>query len=359
MLGNRLRIARKRAGLSLRGLAEQLDPPVSAQAIGKYEAGEMMPSSRVLVGLGKALGVSLDFLMSGQVVALAGVDFRKHSGTSVRDQAQVEAAVISRLESYLAIEDILGLPPADDAFAAVRGPVGSADDAERLAAALRRDWKLGEDAIPSMTDLLEDKGIKVIEVDLPERVSGMTCEVHRPDGRPSTSVIVVSSLMNIERKRFTLAHELGHRVISEVVGAELKKERAIDCFAGAFLVPKEHLEAEVGEGRHRLAYQEIRRLKHLYGVSAIALLVRLGQTGLLPQEVVSYAFRSYASGWRKVEPNPIPPGEGDAALEKPQRFEKLVYRALAEELISPVRAAELLGQSVADVERGLRGPQAE
>ena len=73
MLGERLRIARKKAGLSLRELAAIMDPPVSAQAISKYEANEMMPSSRVLVGLGKALGVSLDFLMSGEVEELEGV----------------------------------------------------------------------------------------------------------------------------------------------------------------------------------------------------------------------------------------------------------------------------------------------
>ena len=64
MFGRRLRLARKRAGLSMRSLAERMDPKITAQAISKYEAGKMMPSSAVLVGLAKALDVSLDFLMS-------------------------------------------------------------------------------------------------------------------------------------------------------------------------------------------------------------------------------------------------------------------------------------------------------
>jgi len=63
MFGQRLKLARKKAGLSLQGLSERTAPSVSAQAISKYEAGRMMPSSAVLVGLGKALGVSLDVLM--------------------------------------------------------------------------------------------------------------------------------------------------------------------------------------------------------------------------------------------------------------------------------------------------------
>ncbi len=48
----------------MRSLAERMDPKITAQAISKYEAGKMMPSSAVLVGLAKALDVSLDFLMS-------------------------------------------------------------------------------------------------------------------------------------------------------------------------------------------------------------------------------------------------------------------------------------------------------
>ena len=70
MFGQRLRLARKRAGLSMQALSQRMSPPVTAQAISKYEADRMMPSSAVLVGLGKALGVSLDFLMGGQVEAL-------------------------------------------------------------------------------------------------------------------------------------------------------------------------------------------------------------------------------------------------------------------------------------------------
>jgi transcriptional regulator with XRE-family HTH domain len=45
MFGERLRLARKRAGLSLRDLAARIGNDVSAQAISKYESGKMFPSS--------------------------------------------------------------------------------------------------------------------------------------------------------------------------------------------------------------------------------------------------------------------------------------------------------------------------
>ena len=70
MFGQRLRLARKKAGLSMQGLADRTSPRITAQAISKYEADKMNPSSSVLVGLSKALGVSLDFLMGGQVEEL-------------------------------------------------------------------------------------------------------------------------------------------------------------------------------------------------------------------------------------------------------------------------------------------------
>ncbi|MCG8012463.1 MAG: helix-turn-helix domain-containing protein, partial [Candidatus Thiodiazotropha weberae] len=61
MFGDRLKLARKKAGYSLRGLAEALEKEVSAQAIGKYERGEMMPSSGVLLRLTKLLDVSIEY----------------------------------------------------------------------------------------------------------------------------------------------------------------------------------------------------------------------------------------------------------------------------------------------------------
>lgn len=358
MLGERLRIARKKAGLSLRELAAIMDPPISAQAISKYEADEMMPSSRVLVGLGKALDVSLDFLMSGEVQELASVEFRKHSGATARDRARAHAIVIEALENYLAVEDIVGLPAPDDSFAAVRcDHVASYDEAEELAGRLREGWELGTDPIPSMTGLLEERGIKVVEADFPDKVSGMTCVVKRSGNRPPTEAIVISTSMNVERKRFTLAHELAHRVVRGTSSPDVKLEMAMNRFAGAFLVPAEHLRKEVGSERQGIAYHEIIGLKQFYGVSATALLMRLRDVGILSEAVIVYAFRTYAKDWRTSEPEPIKDDIGIGAFEHPKRFEGLVYRALAEQLISPVRAAQLLRRPLAEIERGIRGPR--
>jgi Zn-dependent peptidase ImmA (M78 family)/DNA-binding XRE family transcriptional regulator len=356
MFGQRLRLARKKAGLSMQGLADRTSPKVTAQAISKYEAEKMNPSSSVLVGLSKALGVSLDFLMGGQVEALVGVEFRKHSSTSAKDRAHAEAIVIEKLEDYLAIENILEIDLSGDPFGdLVTEHIDAWDDLDKKARALRKQWKLGNDPIPSMSRLLEDKGIKVIEADFAERFDGLACEVKRSGGLPNTDVVVVSSRTNVERKRFNLAHELAHRVVRQTGNATIKLEKAMNRFAGAFLIPTDHLIEEAGQVRSGMTLMELMRLKRLYGVSAAAMLMRLGQAGILPQSSIDYAFRTYARKWRSSEPDPIRDDEGFGAFEHPQRFERLVWRALGEELISPVRAAQMLRLSLATVEENIRG----
>ena len=357
MFGQRLRLARKKAGFSMRELAKRMSPPVSAQAISKYESGQMMPSSAVLVGLGRALEVSLDFLMGGQVEALEAVEFRKDSRTSAKDRARAEVLVTERIESYLAIEAILDIEPPADPFDDLRTVrIGSFDEVERKANDLRQLWNLGLDPIPSMTGLLESKGIKVIEVELPDRFDGLACTVKLVRDQPDTEVVVVSSQTNIERRRFTLAHELGHRVIGGVANPAISLEKAMQRFAAAFLVPAEHLRVQAGINRHGFVHGELVRLKHIYGVSAAVMLIRLRDVGILSPRYVTQAFRTYARTWRKVEPDPIAENEGLGAFEKPQRFESLVWRGLGEQLFAPVRGAELLKLPLHDIEEAIRGP---
>ncbi|MEX2376329.1 MAG: XRE family transcriptional regulator [Dehalococcoidia bacterium] len=355
MFGERLKLARKKAGYSLRALSDALDCEVSAQAIGKYERGEMMPSSGVLMHLARTLDVSLEYLLSEQVLELEGVEFRKLSGTTARDRAQVDAEVTDRLQRYIAIEEILEvdggawkLPRSGSRFC------GREEDGEVLADDLREEWELGIDPIPSMTALLEDYGIKVLVMPLPERVSGLTCLVRRPRVKAKLPVIVVNQHFTLERRRLTLAHELAHRLIDE--SSPVDHEKTAMVFAGAFLMPRDHLVREVGKHRKALGYKELVQLKRMYRVSAAALLVRLKQVGVIDQSTLAYAFQTFGRRWRKSEPDPIERPNEEGTRELPRRFERLCYRALAEQLIAPSKAAELLRQPLAAIEEGLKGP---
>lgn len=355
MFGERLRLARRKAGLSLRGLSVALGGSVSAQSIGKYERGEMMPNSEILIQMSKALNVSVPYLMSERISKLKNVEFRRTSGVTEREKAQVEAAVIEKLEHYMNIEEILDVSDESCLPQKINGALlGLEEDGETLAEETRKRWELGTGPIPDMTALLENHGIKVLLGDLPEKVSGLTCTAHSPRRDLPVPVIVVNKNITLERRRLTLAHELGHKLID--ADSPVNHEKAANVFAGAFLVPKDHLVGQVGKNRNFFYFKELILLKHMYRVSAAAMLVRLRQTDVIDKSTLSYAFQTYARNWRSSEPYPLEPDEERGNYEAPHRFERLCYWALAEKLIMPMKVCELLQLPMDKVELGMKGP---
>lgn len=342
MLGNRLKLARAAAGLSLRDLSERMNQLVSAQALGKYERDEMLPSSPVLIALAKALKVSEAYLLSsGEELELAGVEFRKQKLATARDEAALKAQVLNRAERYLQIEDILAAestdwkPPAN-----FPRPVSSVDEAELAAQKLRDTWLLGEDPIPKLAEFLEERGIKVLAFGLADSISGMTAKIGRKGGR-FVPVIVINANHPGERQRFTLAHELGHLVLEPAKDVDF--DRAADRFAGAFLVPAAALLPEVGRRRHEVPLGELLRLKRLFLASMQCLIYRLRDLGVITPTLCAVLFaRMSKLNIRMKEPEELP-------HEVTARFERLVFRSLAEELISESKAAELLDVTVREL----------
>ena len=220
MIGTRLKLARSAAGLSLRALEGRIGRRVTAQAIGKYERDESMPSSGVLMALADALGVSVEYLASDQDLMLEAVEFRKKAISRKREIRRVQARVVDLLERYLSVEDILALPSVewDKPREAPYPVVDDLAAAEHAALSLRAHWELGRNPIPSMVELLEECGIKVLAFDL-SAVGGLTAYARRGGNRVA-SVIVVNCEDTGERQRFTLAHELGHLVLAVDAGAD-------------------------------------------------------------------------------------------------------------------------------------------
>lgn len=347
MIGQRLKIARAAGGLSLRDLEAKIGNLVTAQAIGKYERNEDMPSSRVLSALADALSVSEDYLLSSDDMVLDGVEFRKKDMTSKREEAFVEGQTLHLLERYLAIEDALGLPSVVwDRPREAPYPVKDIADAENAARALRIYWRLGIDPIPCLAELLEERGIKVLSVDLSD-IDGLTARVRRKSGE-AVPVIVIKASAWAERKRFTLAHELGHMLME--VAPSVDVEKAAHRFAGAFLMPSEALWREIGKHRTMISHGELLRLKELFGASFQAIVYRCRDLGIIADAAFRNLFRSFTqNGWRKEpykEPGAIPPSK-----ESPKRMERLCFRALAERQISEARAAEVLGISVRELSK--------
>ena len=350
MFSERLKLARRRSGLSLRELSSAMGGIVSAQAIGKYERAEMMPSSTVAIALADALEVSLSYLLSPTTETLESVEFRKLASTRAKERAAVEGKVLDNVDRYLQVEQILGLDmPGEDGPDRPLFRIGAVEDVEEAATSVRTDWNLGSGPIPDMTELLEERGIKVFKLNLPGSVDGLSCRVRRSGG-DDVPVVVCSMGKSLERQRFTIAHELGHLVLD--IPASVPEEKACHRFAGAFLVPGDELFREVGRRRVNFGFDELIEIKHIFGISAAALVMRMRDLGIITQATLRDIFAGVGSGWRTDEPRPL------RRTESPTRFRRLCLRALAESEISESKAAELLRLRVSEIENIMAGTAA-
>ena len=345
MIGSRLKLARSASGLSLRGLSDRIDNRVSAQAIGKYERNESMPSSGVLIALADALRVSVNYLTGDPGISLQSVDFRTQEVASRREEDRIKATVLHKLERYLTIEELLNLPSAQwhKPQPAPYPVMNDLLEADRAASSLRSEWGLGINPILDMAELMEDRGVKVLFCEL-SGVDGLTTQVHR-DGMPDAHVIVVDQDHTRDRQRFTIAHEIGHMVLG--ISPRMDEEKVAYRFAGAFLMPEEVLWSKVGKRRTDIDWRELLALKLTYGMSVQAITYRCKDLGIISHALYGRLFDTFQEdGWRS------PPYREplDVLGDRSGRFERLCFRALAEGAISESKASELLDVPVYDID---------
>ena len=325
--------------------------------LSRYERNEAMPNSGVALALAEALDVTFEFLIDRWELTLGDIKFRAEPRALQQDRKRIEVDVLSWLDRYLLIEAIVGIEAVEWQSPLDAQPPRSRDaDFENLAERLRIAWKVGVDPISNMTELLESRGIRVLCSPMAESISGLTCMASSSSVERKFPAIIVNQTHTLERRRFTLAHELGHRLYN-FDGTD--SERMSTRFAGAFLMPREHLMREFGEHRNSLGYQELVQLKQIYGVSGAALLNRLKEVNVITQSTLTNMFQSVARGWRKSEPEEIEPPVLRGQFEYPRRFERLCLRALAEDMISLYKVCLLLGKDESTIIDRLEGTMIE
>jgi transcriptional regulator with XRE-family HTH domain len=206
LFSQRLKLARTRAGCSQDKLVEAMNFIVSKNAISKYEKGQMMPDSKVLIALANALDVKTDFFFRQSQVNFPEVKFRKHSKLGQREIDRLKSTSTDILERYLEIESMLEF---ENKF---KNPIANylcstEEDAREVAMKLRKSWKLGMNPIPNVIEMLESREVKIIEFEAPQEFDGLSTWVG------DIPLIVLNKSFDELRKRFTTLHELGHLVL--------------------------------------------------------------------------------------------------------------------------------------------------
>lgn len=348
--GMRLRRARALRELSLGSLAGRLEGRLTRQAIHKYEQGKTLPSSKHLILLCDALKVSPDDLLAEEPAPVGELSFRRRAGFRPKKQLRLRYEIEDQLHRLHELGQALGEPIRPDPVFAHPMPVRSPEEAEAAAVRLRRRWNLGDDALPDVVALLEDRGVVVHPTVAPESLDGAATRLGR------APVIILASWLDRDpaRKRFTAAHELAHLVLDTDRLDARVAERACHRFAGAFLIPAETLRREVGgHRRHAILDVELLALKRRYGLSIAAIAYRMRDLGLVSEPTHRrWAIASRIAGDHREEPVAW---TGD---ERPARFLRMLHRAYAEEVITTSKAASLAQLPIEAFRQSLQPSQA-
>jgi len=343
VFAERFKSARLMKGFSLQDLANALDNQLSRQALHRYEKGEVIPDAEKINLLSKALNLSPDYFFRTTKVELSEIEYRKLSKMPQKEASVIKEKTKEYLSRYLELEEILGLPNEFENHLKDFGNVTSYEQVNQAAELLREKWNLGNGAIFNVVEILEDKNIKVVKLDVDEDFDGLQTFVNE------TIPVVAYNLKKAnkpDRIRLTLLHELAHLLLTFGDISLKQKETLCFQFAGAILLPEETIKAELGEHRNKLSSLELGNIKKQYGISMQAIVMRAKDCGIINEHYTKqFFFFIKQMNWKVDEPVEY------QGVEESNRFEQLLFRALIEDQISMSKAASLSNQSLAEFKK--------
>ena len=336
VFAKQLKAARRMANMSMAELAEAMEGRIKKQSISKYEKGLMLPSSENLIALAGVLKVPVDYFFKVSTIQLENLAFRKKAKLKNKEYQSIVEKTRDFIERYLEIESILNIKssfknPLSDNY------IASKNDIENAVIELRKKWKIGVlSPVHKVIEMLERNNIKIIELEVSPDFDGLSAIIK------DIPIIVINKKFDNVRKRFTVLHELAHlmfRFPGELERREI--EKMPHYFAGAFLIPQEVFLRDFSPPRSRISLFELVKMKENYGLSIQAIMARAKDLDIITERrYKEFCIKFGKAGYRKNEPGAYPVNEYS------DRFDLLIYKALAEEVISFSKASALSGKSI-------------
>ncbi len=334
MIGTRIRQARLLAGMTQQAVADALGNagfPTSKAKISAFEKDREMPNAPTLLELSRLFDVPPVWLMHKpkQDVELQG--YRKQSALRAKTRETIEAYVCDVAELHIELRSQL-FPDMNFNFPKCVS-VLDFDGAEKAANELRKIWNLDDAPIANLTHVSEDNGVVVIDWNRnTQHFDGLSIWYGE-----DVPVIVTKHDVTADRKRFNLAHELGHLVMNTPENVPEKQvEKLAHRFAGALLVPANVAIQELSKCGAKIGFPELGSLKQKYGLSMQGWVYRAKDLGFLsPELATTYWTEMNRRGWKKCEPYEF------VADEKPALLKQMISRAVEAGLVSPFRIQQV------------------
>jgi Zn-dependent peptidase ImmA (M78 family)/DNA-binding XRE family transcriptional regulator len=333
--------ARERAGFSQRELGERHG--LSRSAVTRIELGQRHLDALELARLADTLGRSVEWFLTQPPVAIAS-----HRAGLSPDQAmrrlEEELERTSRDVEVLAEVNGLSIPAA-----ALQSGASTMAGAESRAAEARSALGRGDGPLIDLQAAVEPFGLLAFAFDLgPSVIDGGYVRLGE------IGVALVNGTVDAGRRRFTLAHELGHHLVADeytvdfgVGAARDDREALINAFAIHFLMPRgsvsrrwQELSGEWDDPRTRLVV-----LAAEYRVSWSAVI-----SHAVTLELVSQRDRGLLEARRPTSADYLETGirfgEELGPVSLAPAYSRAAVRAFRRGVISADRAVELLRGTV-------------
>jgi Zn-dependent peptidase ImmA (M78 family)/transcriptional regulator with XRE-family HTH domain len=267
---------------------------ISQPQISKFETGEATPTEEQLAALGSVLEFPPSFFQRPGSLYGGGVSFIHY-----RKRAKTTAGTIKRIEAEMNLRRLI----INDVFQQVdiESPLGfeSMDiqdykSPEQVAQLVRAKWRMPAGPVPNLIGIIEAAGGIVFEFNFGTRdIDALNIW---PD--PLPPLFFVNSEAPPDRRRFSLAHEVGHAFMHQNRLTDTMEDEA-NRFAAEFLMPA----ADISRDLIGITVERAANLKPLWRVAMSALIKRAADLKIITQFQYRRLFtRMNAMGIRKNEP---------------------------------------------------------
>lgn len=358
-LGERLRMARSRKGLTQEQAAKALD--MARTTVVAIEKGQRRVRPEELELFGRVYGASISSLTRPSRVQVDLLPRFRSLAEGMEDKGSEDAAqLLNDLASAeVELERLVGRTLRRD-YPAERQilPGDVREQAEDLAAEMRQRLGIGMAPIVDIVSLLEGElGVRVFVRPLAARISGLFVY----DDEIGACVLLNQNHPR-ERRAVTASHEFAHLlsarrepdVVETNEGPRSRIERFATAFGLAFLMPAPALrsrfrEYQANEGR--FSPRHLVLMAHTWHVSPEAMCRRLEDLKLLPDGTWE-SLRSRGFSGQQVQ-DVLGDKRREDDMVVPPRLWSLAAEAYHRELLSEGQLAELLRMSRGEIRQML------
>ncbi|MEL6695558.1 MAG: XRE family transcriptional regulator [Bacteroidota bacterium] len=302
-------LARDMRGVTQTALAKSIKG-LSQGSLSRIEKEGLPMADDVLREVAKYLNFPVDFFFQDQVkTPLSDFYYRKRKSLPKKVLNKLEA----KLDVYrMAIDSLLDaveIPMFDMPVI----DLGFNIEPEAIARKSRTFLKVPKGPIINLIEILEKNGVIVQFIDPDtEKFDGITLLTDK--GQP---VIFVNQKSTNDRKRFTIAHELGHLLMHvrvKYIDLERDEEKEADRFAAEFLMP----ELDCRNDLTYISFPKLGHLKKYWYVSMKAIIMRATTLKIIDSKQSRNLYIELSRrGYVKKEPFDVP-------LDNPRLVDEII-----------------------------------